>query len=151
MTIGEVKNIRNLALIDRLYNLFKTEGGYKEPPQLESSIQPVVDIHKFNQLTIAQKTTGTTTSRTDTYTVPAGYRWILKTYSAYRSVAGSLDLAITKAGVSIYIASNATLATWLFGNGYEIVLDAGDSISFTFGASAASAIESYIIATQESV
>jgi len=71
------KDIRNLPLMTRLYNLFRTERSEfgASIPQLLNDVQPTVDIHKLNQLTKYSNLQTTATTATHDFIVPLGKVW----------------------------------------------------------------------------
>lgn len=94
MATISTKQIRNLTLVDRLYNLFKCSGGYNAPPELGQNVQPVIDMDLFNGTLKVDSLTTTNTSDTHTYTVPDGHKWILYASSGNRDNAGDITIGI---------------------------------------------------------
>jgi len=101
------KNIRNLGLTTRLYNLLQTErSGPVGTPQLLDDVQPVIDMHRFNGITKTQATTETDTQALHAYVVPLGKAWTLYTATGYRTEA---------AGISVYVLVGAVAASFSLG------------------------------------
>jgi len=145
---GEVKNIRNLALIDRLYQLFKTEGGYKEPPQINPGVQPVIDMQGFNRISVQQQQLTSSTTATHNFTVPANKRWIVRAWSVTRANAGTLAVKLLNAGgyaVTVTsLASSTDYQSTTLPNWPDVILNATDYISFIHGAGTSGNISSQI-------
>jgi hypothetical protein len=83
-----------------------------------------------NSEILNQLTTGTATSRTDTYTVPAGKYWILKKMYYYRANAGNnnLYLEIDSINTNFHLGLSQIQFEENINN---IRLKAGDSVIFT--------------------
>ena len=100
------KNIRNLVLQTRLYNLFRTERSEytAEPPKLINSVQPVVDMHKFNQTLLYQTQSSSAASADHFYTVPVGKAWIPYFSKSYRANVGDISVQIIAPDTTTIIA-----------------------------------------------
>jgi hypothetical protein len=151
MTLGEIKNVRNLALIDRLYSLFQTEGGFKEPVQMIPTVQPVVEMDKFNRYPKVGSTTTTATNGSHTYTVPTGKRWTLIYWNGFRANTGTMGMTFTIGGVAcdhVYSTSTTNYASPAFN---PIVFSAGDSFVIAFGSGTSGTLDSRVYYIEENV
>jgi len=138
----DVKNIRNLKLIDRLYNLFKTEGGSDVPPQLFRNVQPIVDMQQFNKTTIMDTETlsAKTTAEVIDLAVPTGKKWIVSVVNVATSGTRDMNVKIfdPAKGQSVrvaYTASATDVLSWTPLGGLE--LTEGFIIEGTYGTGSA--------------
>jgi len=93
-TYSSPKQIRNLSLIDRLYNLLKTEGGQRSPPTLSQEVVPTIDLHRFNSQSKIWSQTQTAAAYGFEFIVPEGKKWIVHMASIDRENAAATNLEI---------------------------------------------------------
>lgn len=91
-----------------------------------------------------QRTTAAGTSRTDTYTVPAGKYWIVRSVHALRTVTQAIDMYFTISSVN-YVFQNVASGLSLNASPLSIRLEAGDSVVIAFTAAASGDLNSYIV------
>jgi len=145
MAYGEVKNIRRLSLIDRLYNLFQTEGGFKEPPQLSGFVQPVVDMHQFNRICTISVISDTNTTITQNHTVPDGEKWLISSVWFTRTNAGTGQLSCVVDTVEHRLADITSTDSYVHLATYPLQLDEGQSIRVYFGAGTSGTLKSQVV------
>jgi hypothetical protein len=149
--LGEVKNVRNLALIDRLYSLFQTEGGYKEPVQMMPTVQPVVEMDKFNKTVKVGKTITTNTTDTHSYVVPSGKRWVFSYFNLYRANAATAFINLIIGGVTIDFWSGTSATEWWGPMFNPVIMNTGDTIYVGFNAGTSGTLTSLVYYIEESV
>jgi hypothetical protein len=143
--LGEVKNIRNFVPFDRLYAFLKTEGGFKEPPQLETNVQPTVDISSFNEVPQLENQLTTTTTDTHVFTVPFGKKWRITHAYALRANAGPIDIVAYEGSsqLTLFAVASATVGQMTGQN--DVILVYGQTLQFIYGAGTSGSLKSMVL------
>jgi hypothetical protein len=151
------KNIRNLGLFSRLYNLLQTERSElnSTPPRLGEILHPVIDVHKFNQKTQFDTSLSTATSGTHTYTVPTGKAWTLLGADSNRANAGSIGLLVGSdidvENISVTLKEELNVTTAQFSDFTPIRLTERMRVMIYYGTGTSGTLQDWIVYLEEDV
>lgn len=142
------KKINRVRVIQRLTDRYQlTQLGTDTIFTLNESVQPVTLVDELLATPRGQKTSGSASSRTDTYTVPQGKVWIMKNMYMERSNGQSMRTDVVIDGVSYGVdedpSATATRYSYPFPANFKV--KAGDSVNAVFGSGTSGNMISHIL------
>lgn len=85
------------------------------------------------------------TTRTDTYTVPVGKKWLVRRSYYFRVNTANVSEVLTISGTDYYISGTTPVANQGVSQMQEITLKAGDSWKFIFASASSGNLQSSIV------
>ena len=137
-----------------MYNLLKTISlPGDDITVLNNMVQPTLDMHKFNGITVFKSQATSAASATHTFTVPAGKRWTYMHGLMSRINAGDCTAYILDSAASYTTdIERGTAVTFLIVNDFNpISLTEGNQIQFVYGAGVSGNLVSIAVVLEEDV
>ena len=138
-------------IFGRLLNRFGIAQGSSPALYMGDTVVPVTSADELTKKITGQRTSSSTTARTDTYTVPAGKRWLMLFASFERSNTGTgyVYLQVDNTGFDQMVNTWATATNAAFSFPAGVYLKQGDYVKIQCDSGTSGGINTNVIYMEE--